>query len=66
MRKLYPSARPTAGGFKAQIAVRADKGRMVGSRVAKRIFATAEEALAFAIDRAHAAVRCAPDVLIVA
>lgn len=54
MITFHPAARRTANGFVPMVTLRADKGRMVGSKLSQggNVFATAAEALEHAVNAA--------------
>lgn len=54
MITFHPAARKTSQGFVPMVTLRADRGRMVGSKVSQtgNVYATAAEALAHAMSAA--------------
>lgn len=68
MITFHPAARRTAQGFVPMVTLRADKGRMVGSKLAQNgnAFATAAEALEHAMRAALRVVAQYPDMMTLA
>lgn len=68
MVKLHPAARKVSAGFLPMVTVRYNKGRMAGSKVSQtgNVFATADEALQFAIAAARRVVSAHPDIMTLA
>jgi len=65
MVTFHPAARKVSNGFLPSVMVRAEQGRMVGSKVSQvgNVFATAEEAKAFAMQAALRVVASYPDTM---
>lgn len=67
MITFHPASRQTSHGFIPMVTLRADKGRMVGSKVSQdcNVFETAGEALEHAINAARRVVAQYPELMCV-